>query len=283
MGADIIYPNDARQVFKECGTCSRTFGHLLNRAFGNSKEAEEIALNPMAGGLMNQGYQCGMLWGAALAIGAEAFRRYDDSDEALAVAVTATQHIIESFLKRTNTVNCREIIGIDLSRTLGLIKFILKTTIQSEKNNQCYKLAEDWAPEAIQSATEGLSEEPIKLTDKPLSCASEVTKKMGATDEEALMVSGFAGGLGLSGQACGALGAAIWMKTLEWCKTNPGKTPPYFNNPTAKKILKTFSEQTNGEFLCRKICGRNFNDINEHSEFINGGGCGELMEVIARA
>ena len=62
-------PNDAKDVFKACGTCSRTFAHLLNREFDYQDEAIEKAMNPMAGGIMNQGYQCGMLWGAALAVG----------------------------------------------------------------------------------------------------------------------------------------------------------------------------------------------------------------------
>lgn len=276
-------PQDTRQVFRECGTCSRTFGHLLNREFGFPKDAEERALDPLAGGMMNQGHQCGMLWGATLAVGAEAFRRYGHTDRAIAVAVTATRQIIESFVNRTNAVNCREIIGIDLSKVFGLMKFIIKTTLQSEKNNPCYHLAEQWAPEAIGAAREGLSGEPIELTQQPVSCASEVAKKMGASEEESVLVAGFAGGLGLSGHGCGALSAAVWMKTLAWCKENPGKSPPYFNNPSAKKILKAFYEATDGEMLCPKISGKRFESIEDHSEFINNGGCAKLMDILAQA
>ena len=275
------YPIDTRQVFKECMTCSRTFAYLLNRAFDHQKDDEERAIDLMAGGVMNQGQQCGMLWGAALATGAEAYRRFDDPDDAATVTVTATQHIMESFEKRTNTINCREIIGIDLSKTLGLLKFIVKTTLQGEKNNPCYHLAEQWAPaEAIQSAEEGLSEKPIELTQKPMTCASEVAKKMGASEEEQVMVAGFAGGLGLSGNACGALSAAIWMKTLAWCRENPGKNPPYFNNPEGRKILKAFLETTGGEMQCHKIAGRRFENIEEHAGFIKNGGCQKIMEVL---
>lgn len=277
------HPTDTIELFKKCGTCSYTFAHILNRAFGHQQAEAERAIELMAGGVMNQGHQCGMLWGAALAAGAEAYRRFDDPDEATAVAVTATQHLIESFEKRTNTVNCREIIGIDLGKTLGLLKFIVKTTFQGTKNNPCFQLADEWAPEAIQSAEEGLAEGPIELTRKPLNCASEVAKKMGATEEEQVMVAGFAGGLGLSGNACGALSAAVWMKTLAWCKANPGKTPPYFNNPEARKILKAFLAATDGEMRCDKIAGRRFATVDEHAEFIENEGCGELMEVLASA
>ena len=39
-----------------------------------------------------------MLWGASMALGAESFRRRDDQGEAIAMAITASQHIVESFL-----------------------------------------------------------------------------------------------------------------------------------------------------------------------------------------
>ncbi|MCK7536420.1 MAG: C-GCAxxG-C-C family protein [Marinilabiliales bacterium] len=48
---------------------------------------------------------------------------------------------------------------------------------------------------------------------------------MGGTEEESIMVAGFAGGIGLSGNTCGALTAAIWYKMLEWGKNNPTEKP----------------------------------------------------------
>ncbi len=282
MDNSVTKLQDTKEVFKKCGTCSQTFCHLLNREFGHPKEAAERALDPLAGGIMNQGHQCGMLWGAALAVGAESFRRNDDSTQAVAVAVTATQHLIESFLKRTNTVSCRAITGCDLNSFFGMAKFMLNITLKGMENSTCFNLAEQWAPEAIQSAIQGLSQEQTNLTQQPLSCASQVAKKMGASDEEMVMVAGFAGGLGLSGNACGALSAAIWMKTLAWCRANPGKNPPYFNNPNAKKILKAFNEETDAEILCSKISQQQFKTIDDHSEFIGNGGCEKLINVLAQ-
>ncbi|MGI9549610.1 MAG: hypothetical protein ACR2MT_00310, partial [Aurantibacter sp.] len=57
-------PKDGRKVFKKLGTCSRTFFHILNREFGHLKESEEEASGALAGGIMQEGEQCGMLWGA---------------------------------------------------------------------------------------------------------------------------------------------------------------------------------------------------------------------------
>ena len=274
---------DAKSLFIECGTCSQTFGHLLNREFGYPKDAEVRALDPLAGGLMNQGHQCGMIWGAALAIGAEANRRNSDSSDAKAAAIVATQVVLDSFENKTTTHNCREIIGIDLSSYLGLLKFIFKTTIQGKDKNTCFKLADEWASDAVRNADKGLAQKQTELQVSAESCASLTVKEMGANEEEQNMVAGFAGGLGLSGNACGALAAAIWYKTLLWCKDNPGKNPPYFNNKPAKKIFRAFKKHTNDVFLCSNISGKHFESVDDHSEFVQKGGCGQIIKMLAHS
>ena len=170
MNASIKKQNDAKDVFSKCGTCSRTFAHILNREFGLPKAYEERALNPLAGGIMNQGYQCGMLWGAALAVGAESFRKHKDSEIAISIAVTATQNIIKSFVKQSGATDCKDIIGYDLASVIGMTKFMLNVTLKGMKNSHCFNLAEQWAPEAVEVATESLSAN-IKIIQKPMSCA----------------------------------------------------------------------------------------------------------------
>jgi hypothetical protein len=270
--------NDAKRVFLKKGTCSQTLCYLLDREFGYLKENEERATDPLAGGLMQTGHQCGQLWGAALAVGAESFRRHDDRDQAIGAAIIATQHLVDSFEKMAKSVNCCDITGCDFASKSGMWKaFLLGRFIR------CFRLAGKWAPEAIQSAKQGLDREPVALSQPPVSCASEVAKKMGGSDEEMVMVAGFAGGIGLSGNACGALGAAIWMKTLAWCKEHPGKTPAYFSNPLAKNTVRAFDDATGSEMLCHKIAGRCFKTIGEHAEFIKNGGCAELIDLLAQA
>jgi hypothetical protein len=66
-------------------------------------------------------------------------------------------------------------------------------------------------------------------------------------------------------------------------RNNPGKNPPYFNNPEAKKTLKSFREETNSEMLCRFITGKQFSSLEEHTEFIDNGGCSKLIDVLAQA
>ncbi len=269
---------DTKKVFQKLGTCSRTFCFLLDREFGCPMEAGERAADPLAGGIMLRGHQCGMLWGSSLAVGAESFRRYRDRGRAVAAAITATQSLVESYSKRTGSPNCRDVTGCDFTSRADMLLFMAKFILHIDRS--CFDLSEEWLPEAIQSAFEGLSrEEPY--SHMPISCASEVAKKMGASEEEMVMVAGFAGGLGLSGYGCGALSAAIWMKSLDWCRKNPGKSA--FKNPEAKKTLKAFYEANGPEMLCHQISGQRFKTMDDHSKFINNGGCEKLINALARS
>ena len=58
---------------------------------------------PFAGGIANQGYQCGMLWGAALAAGAQAYRLFGPGPRAETEAIIAAQRLVESFRADTTT------------------------------------------------------------------------------------------------------------------------------------------------------------------------------------
>ncbi len=272
--------HDVKEIFYESGTCSRTFIHLLNREFGYQKETEELASDPLAGGLMGKQHQCGMLWGSSLAVGAESLRRYTNRDQALAKTISATQHIMESFSKRAKSVNCGNIV-VDLNNNFDIVKFILKSLPGGFTNILCMNLAEKWAPEAIRTARVQLSGKSADLPQIPISCASEVAGRMGASDEEMVMVAGFAGGMGLSGNACGALAAAIWINSLAWCKENPGKSGNA--NPHADEILKAFYAATDSGILCHKISGKRFNTIGDHTEFIRNGGCDNLINILARS
>ena len=168
----------------------RTFFYILDREFGHPRDEEEKAIDPLAGGILQQGYQCGMLWGASMAVGAEALRKNDNPDQATGLAILATQQLKDSFVHRTKSIECEDITQCDFTNKKSFLKYML-----SGKFVNCFKLAGKWAPEA-------------------LSCASEMVRKMGGSEEEMLMVAGFAGGLGLSGSGCGALGAAIWKNAL---------------------------------------------------------------------
>ncbi len=256
------------------GTCSRTFFYILDREFGHPKDDEEKAIDPLAGGILQQGYQCGMLWGASMAVGTEAQHRNKEPGLATTVAILATQHIMKSFVNRTSSIECEEITSCDFQDKKSFRKYML-----SGKFVNCFRLAGKWAPEALQAAKEGLSPDQPDMPQHSLSCASEVVRKMGASEEQMIMVAGFAGGLGLSGNGCGALAAAVWMNALIHNRKQTGKPANY--DPTTDPTLKVFYEETGYEIQCDKICGRKFETVDEHTEFVKNGGCSKLIEVLA--
>ena len=144
-------------------------------------------------------------------------------------------------------------------------------------------LGKKWSVEAVKSVEEGLSLEKANYSNISVSCASEVAKKMKASDEQIIMVSGLAGGMGLSGNACGALATAVLLKSMEWYKNHPESknNSKEMYNPYAKNTLNKFLSLTNSEMLCSKICGKKFKSVHEHSEFIKNGGCELLINKLA--
>lgn len=269
-----ILAQDAKKVFRKLGTCSRTFFYLLNREFGTSIEAEERAADPLSGGIMKQGYQCGMLWGASLAVGAEAYKTCAHKSQAIAVSIEATRLLMESFETHENTIQCREITNCDFENNLSFAKYMI-----SGRFLHCFQLAEDWAPEAVIMAKKAMQDKPHDF-EYAMSCATEVARKMGASEKEMVMVAGFAGGLGLSGSGCGALSAAIWMNALQWCREH--KTGSAIKDPKAKELILAFSEFTHEKMLCEDISQSHFNSTTEHTSYIKNGGCKELMEELSQ-
>jgi hypothetical protein len=263
---------EVKKIFRKLGSCSRTYFYLLNYEFDNPRKAHERAADPLAGGLYRQGYQCGMLWGAALAAGTEAYNKCSNCDKAIGMAVKATQHIAGSFLTKANSIECEDITDCDWTSKLSMAKYMI-----TGKFLGCFNLAEDWAPDAVNAAREGLELDQSDLPEKPISCASEVVKKMGGTEEEMVMVAGFAGGLGLSGNACGALAAAVWKRSLD--NFSPDETYT-LKDPISQETLEAFYEVSQYEMLCEKITGKKFESVCDHTNFIKEGGCKKLIETL---
>lgn len=157
----------AKRAFLKKGTCSRTFFYILNREFGHPKDNEEQAADYLAGGILQSGYQCGMLWGASLAVGAESYRRFNNQSVATGMAIKATQNVLDSFIQAANSPDCGEITNTDWKRKYSILKFLV-----TGKMVTCFKLAGKWAPDAVQAANDGLSQSVADLPATSLSCAS---------------------------------------------------------------------------------------------------------------
>lgn len=240
-------------------------------------ELEERAADPLAGGLQ-QGYQCGMLWGAALAAGAQAYRIWGATPQAQAKAMIASQKIVESFRTQNKNINCLEITEIDLSSPT--MRMVARYLIKSSAKGSCFGMAARSASAALREINATFSDNHFQAPIAPVSCATMLAQKMGASELHTVMATGFAGGIGLSGGGCGVLGAAIWlhgMKLLE-----KGGTIGY-NAPYASDITDKFLESSDYEFECAKIVGRQFEYVDDHADHLHKGGCSKIIEALTTA
>jgi hypothetical protein len=224
---------------------------------------------------MQHGYQCGMLWGATLAAGAQAYRLFGSGPQAEAKAILAARSLVESFHVRNRTINCYEITGIDKSssRKQMVVHFLLKGGTIS-----CMRMAAWYAREAFSKINSSLSETQMEVPSPPVSCSAMAAQKMGVSDMHGVMAAGFAGGIGLCGGACGALGAAIWVIGMKIIKEGAGRLD--YKDPRPLAVVDRFLKCTDYEFECSKIVGRRFENIDDHADYLRGGGCSKIIDVL---
>ncbi|MCK5050230.1 MAG: C_GCAxxG_C_C family protein [Candidatus Cloacimonetes bacterium] len=250
---------------------------VLDQAFDYPLELEEHASIPLAGGIMQNGYQCGMIWGATLAAGAQAFRLYGPGPQTEAKAITAAQRLVKAFHANSGEIDCFEITDIDKSSST--MKMIYVFLIKG-KTIGCMRMSAKFAKIALKEINTVLSEKNTKAPSPPVSCAAVLAEKMGASELQTVMAAGFAGGIGLCGGGCGALGAAIWIHGI-----NKGKEPDSkidFNDPEIAELIEKFLKSSDYEFECSAIVGRKFENIEDHANYIRDGGCSEIIDALAK-
>jgi hypothetical protein len=253
---------------------------VVDDSFGHSLKLEEHATMLLAGGLMQNGYQCGMLWGAALAAGARAYQLLGPGPNAETEAVITSQKLVESFRARNKEINCAEITEMNwkASSQRQMVTQVLKFFIKGGPIG-CFSMAAGYAPLAFNDIKATISEKPLEAPSHPVSCAAMLARKMGASDMHTVMAAGFAGGIGLSGGACGALGAAIWI--IEMNSAVEGVKNIGFDSPKALAVIDRFLESADFEFECSEIVGRKFENAADHARYLCNGGCSKIIKALA--
>jgi hypothetical protein len=120
----------------------------------------------------------------------------------------------------------------------------------------------------------------------------KVVTSAGMKEEDAVLVAGLAGGVGLLGNVCGALAAGVFaLSTIHYlCKDSKKRDSRIRGSlqelagtrykGAATRLRLAFIERFGGA-LCSQIVRRHFKDIEDHSIFIKGGGCQEVIDFIA--
>jgi hypothetical protein len=263
------------------GGCSGGAIRELNRAFGQAMDAEERAVSPLMGGLKMQGYQCGALWGAALAAGAQAHRVMGPGPQAEAAALYLCQQLASGFLERSGSIDCDDLNDLEMKRMnpMGIFAhFFLKGgTVR------CLKLCTGWSKLALETIQEGIEEPASEPPQAPVSCAAELARRVGATEQQVCMAAGLAGGIGLSGDACGALGAAVWLLAMRVSEEH--EVADVWDHEVFESrfeaMMARYLEAAEYNMECNEVVGRRFEDVHDHAVWVQGGGCSAIIDALA--
>ncbi len=287
-----ISRDTAKYWWLECVACSEASMTTQMRGFGIEEPVYEQALHAFSGGFMYLGHACGLLTGAALAAGFLAKARFRDNETRSTAALHATRQLAKAYSEFAGSINCREITEINLTNLRGRLRYL-----REGKGRMCGRIHLRWSPQAHELIDKALTEfEEHKPDQECANCAVKTLKKMatsvGMDEEDSVLVAGLAGGVGLLGNVCGALAAGVYALSVSQYLEQEGKkrdsrirgsfqelTGASFRG-SATQLKLAFIDRFSGE-LCIQIAQRQFQDIEDHSAFIEPGGCQEAIEFVA--
>jgi len=234
----------------------------------------------LAGGLLQNGYQCGMLWGAALAAGARAYQLFGPGPQAEAAAIVAAQRLVETFLARNKHINCGDITNIDWKGSTQR-RMLMQMARYFTRGGPllCFSMTAGYAQAAFSEITHAYSSPTADAPSAPVSCAALLARKAGLDDRHAVMAAGLAGGIGLSGGACGALGVATWILAMKQGPQDGAAVA--MTLPGADALVEKFLQSSDYEFECAKIVGRKFDGVDDHARHMREEGCSAIIEALA--
>lgn len=241
---------------------------------------EEQATLPFVGGIRQYGYQCGQVWGTVLAAGARVHQQIGGGQEAQTRTLMASERLVDVFREESGEINCHEITSLNKDSTnMDMVKFFLL----KGGSIGCFRMASHYAPLAYDAIEESLAIEDVTIPSTAVSCTALLAKQTGASEKHQTMSAGLAGGIGLSGEACGALGTTVWIKAMQLKRDDPEldlwKDEAF--GAWFEATVETFLAASDYEFECAAIVGRKFENIQDHAGFLQQGGCSRIIEALS--
>jgi hypothetical protein len=273
--------------FRRTIACSEVLFTLLNRGANIELQAEEQAAHALCGGVLSQGHACGQLWGAALATAVRAQKSFLAPATSGAATLYVTCRLADEFQPVAGSLDCREIIERSLTTRWAKIKYVF-----SGKPQVCRAIAVKWAPSADELIDKFLGEfDSRTLATAPANCAMRTMCALGF-EKDAVLAAGFAGGVGLKGNVCGALAAGCLALGLRFYRRRHGPRDSALkailqeagigetSTKAATRLFDAFIGRY-GTLLCSKLTRRKFNSVDDHSKFVAEGGCCDLITSIS--
>ena len=289
---EVISRELAKNWWLRCVACSEASMTTQMRGLGLDEPAYEQAIHPFSGGFMHLGHACGLLTGAVLAAGFAARSRFDDEGTRSGAALHAAIQLARAYPEVAGSADCRDITGVSLASLGGRLRYV-----QRGNSRLCGRLHLKWAPAAQRLIDTALTEFGARGSAGP--CANCAVRTMRGLESstrikqgDAVLLAGFAGGIGLLGNVCGALTAGVFaMSADEQLGREQGNRDSRIRGSleelagasyrgAATRLRRGFVGQFGSE-LCVDIVGRRFQDAADHAAFIQQGGCENVTNFVA--
>lgn len=272
--------------------CSEASVTIQNRGFGIDEPAYEQAIHAFSGGFMHQGHACGILTGAVLAAGFAARARFGDDEISTGAALHAAIQLAKAFPEITSSVNCREMIEMPLIKLSDVLRYV-----QQGKGRKCGRIHLEWAPQVQKMIDASLGEfGDRQQSGSCANCAVQTLRELGPAVgmkmTDTALVAGFAGGVGLCGNVCGALAVGVFAMSAghqlsRGQKKRDSRIRGLVEELTgsnyrgaATRLRRDFIRQF-GSDLCVDIIEQRFRDVEDHSMFMEQDGCEKVTKFVA--
>ncbi len=284
-----VIRKQAKYWWLNCIACSEASMTTQMRCFGFEEPSYEQAIHIFSGGFMHLGQACGLLTGATLAAGFGARARYKEEKLITEAALNATIRLTEAYIELAGSINCCDITEVSFSTLHGRLKYL-----QDGKGKMCGRLHLRWASLANDIIEKVLAEFSSQTSTKGCeNCAVQAMKRLVnagiVKNEDSVLVAGLAGGIGLSGNICGALAACVFAvannsysnrKNKKRDSKLKGTLQEIFginNYGLPAQIRQMFINEFGSE-LCAEISKKKFTNIQDYSLFLKNVGCAEVIE-----
>jgi hypothetical protein len=274
-------------------SCSETMLTVLDRAAGLTWKELEEASDPLCAGIVAElDSACGALWGAALAAGVRARHRIMDRDEACRTALEATRRVMEAYARKGRPLDCGELLG---QKKWSFLQFMMRGNLR-KCQGQLSELAPEFHELLEQTIVESRQHPRGGKARQAENCAVEAFRRVSSaiglkSDGYEVVAAGLAGGLGLSGNACGALAAAVLAVSLKYFQERNRPKHSMIRSllqgvqvgvgwmEPSKQISRGFRSRF-GTKLCAQITGKSFARAEELAAHLEAGGCDAVLEEV---
>lgn len=245
---------------------------LYNALTEDSKRSRKIlAISSLDVNYPHLNKEDNIVWATLIAASHMALKQKEAPDQQLALALQASKEMVDAFINAK--LSCQIYPAFKPEKKASSIKEKLKFINYD-------KISRDWQPIASRALLLSMSYTSKDLPKSCSSCAFQLIKTMGGTDEDAITAAGFSGGIGLSGGVCGTMIAKVWYEALLYLRKH--KNEDHYPHSYQKDLYQEFMKITDGEYACPELSGHRFQNIEQHSHFVEEGGCNKLIDLLAQ-